>query len=106
MTATGDAGPFPAPGSAVPGAPPPLKRPLTPADGVVVAAAPPTSATSPTGGASQDFPRIGAGEDGARVRAPQLTAAAAMIGVAAGLELAGVLARITAGRRRSKGVKC
>lgn len=99
MTAPGDAGPFPAPGSAVPGAPPPLKRPLTPADGVVVAA-PPRDA------APDDFPRIGAGEDGAPVRAPQLTAAAAMIGIAAGLELAGVLSRIAAGRRRSKGVKC
>ncbi|BCI52634.1 hypothetical protein NIIDNTM18_19120 [Mycolicibacterium litorale] len=94
---------YPAPGSPVPGAPPPLKRALTPADGATVGpqGTPPEEAAHqansrpPTAGAGS-----GVGERGAPVRAPRLTAAAAMVGIAAGLELAGVLAR------RSKGVKC
>jgi hypothetical protein len=83
----------PAPGSQVPGAPPPLRRPLTPADGVT------TSAPEP---APQDPPRTDARNAAAVPGASQWTAAAAMIGVAAGLELAGALSRIGAGRYRSK----
>lgn len=85
---------YPAPGSQVPGAPPPLKRALTPADGI---------ATAP---AAPEHPRTAAPSTGAAPTAASWTAAAAMVGVAAGLELAGVLARIGAGRRRTKTPKC
>ncbi|MGE2712492.1 hypothetical protein ACQI4L_00390 [Mycolicibacterium litorale] len=86
---------YPAPGSPVPGAPPPLKRALTPADGTAVGGnvSPDTPARTP------DSPRREGGPHGVGERGARLTAAAAMVGIAAGLELAGVLAR------RSKGVK-
>ncbi|KWX21530.1 hypothetical protein [Mycolicibacterium wolinskyi] len=81
---------FPAPGSAVPGAPPPLKRALTPADGVSVAiprepasVASVPDATTTVGGT-------------------RFTAAAALLGVAVGLELAGVLSRAFATSRARK----
>ncbi|WP_458315544.1 hypothetical protein [Mycolicibacterium brisbanense] len=70
---------YPAPGSAVPGAPPALKRALTPADGVQRASALPATAydaSAPVGGA-------------------RFAAAAALVGVAVGLELAGLLSRVT-----------
>ncbi|CAN3128537.1 hypothetical protein ACNUDN_11505 [Mycobacterium sp. smrl_JER01] len=77
---------YPAPGSAVPGAPPPLKRALTPSDGVVEA--PPSSANSVKDTAVQcvtaDY-RVGDG--------PRLAAAAAMLGMALGLELAALRRR-------------
>ncbi|MCV7415520.1 hypothetical protein [Mycolicibacterium litorale] len=85
---------YPAPGSPVPGAPPPLKRTLTPADGAAVS----PESGSPRGGTTNP-PR---GYDDSRRESgrSRWTAAAAMVGIAAGLELAGVLAR------RSTGVKC
>jgi hypothetical protein len=75
--ATAAAG-FPAPGSRVAGAPPALKRVLTPADGVLCTSAV-AEMTSAQGFATSDSRG-----------APQssFTAAAAMVGVAIGLELA------------------
>jgi hypothetical protein len=64
------------------------------------------SPTAPQPLAHQDNPRHVAGEGAATPRTSPWTAAAAMIGVAAGLELAGALARISAGRRRSESAKC
>lgn len=75
---------FPAPGSAVPGAPPPLKRALTPADGVRVAEAS-TREPAAAGSVSDATTTVG----GSR-----FTAAAALLGVAVGLELAGVISRV------------
>ncbi|WP_082698818.1 hypothetical protein [Mycobacterium sp. GA-2829] len=99
MTSAGEAGPrYPAPGSAVAGAPPPLQRPLTPADGAVVDTAAP--APAPDAGRPSRPPQGGSRSSVGGRGAPRLTAAAAMVGIAAGLELAGVLAR------RSRGVKC
>jgi hypothetical protein len=71
-----------------------LKRALTPADGAApdVSNVVNPSATAPAPAQM--------GEGGAATAAPRWTAAVAMVGVAAGLELAGLLAR------RSKGVKC
>lgn len=75
---------FPAPGSAVPGAPPPLRRPLTPADGALVGPVPETAAVP------SDPPSLGVpttrGVTGAR-----FTVAAALFGIAVGLELADLL---------------
>ncbi|AQA02261.1 hypothetical protein BVC93_07245 [Mycobacterium sp. MS1601] len=80
---------FPSPGSGVPGAPPALKRALTPADGspaqpAVDAVAAPQSATHDSSTAPTN-----------------LTAAAAMTGVAVGLEIARLISRQ---RRRNR--KC
>ncbi|MBU8829531.1 hypothetical protein [Mycolicibacterium goodii] len=75
---------FPAPGSAVPGAPPPLRRPLTPADGELVGPPP-----EPAGVPADRPPR---GATAARdVNGTRFTTAAALLGVAIGLELAGLL---------------
>jgi hypothetical protein len=85
-----DASTFPAPGSAAPGAPPPLKRALTPADGVPDAApAVPAAARVAVQPISET--RVPGGE-------PRLVAAAAMLGIATGLEIAGALSR----RRRKR----
>ncbi|UNB50257.1 hypothetical protein [Mycolicibacterium sp. YH-1] len=93
MTAPGaaDLGGYPAPGSTTPGAPPPLKRALTPADGVPAASVSGEAVIEPS------VPRAHSGA--ASVRAvpsragSRLVAAAAMFGVAAGLEIAGVLSQ-------------
>lgn len=90
----GAAAGFPAPGSSVPGAPPALKRALTPADGVA------ESATPANAEMSRDVPDRDAVVSAASGPAwPPMTAAVAMFGIAAGLELAGLLTRIGAGRR-------
>jgi hypothetical protein len=77
---------FPAPGSAVPGAPPPLRRALTPADG-----------TPDAGGRGGEPAKAEvAVQDPAvvpSVAGVGLNAAAAMFGLAAGLEIAGLLSR-------------
>ena len=73
----------PAPGSAVPGAPPALKRSLTPADGVVDAAA----------AASKAAETAALQSNSGRIAASGLHAAAAMAGVAVGLEIAGIISR-------------
>ncbi|MGV0742098.1 hypothetical protein [Mycolicibacterium sp. XJ870] len=89
---------FPAPGSAVPGAPPPLKRRLTVADGVAGPMA------EPTGANAADAPGAGSatmGRPPVRDRS-RFTAAAAMIGVAVGLELAGLLSRRLATSQRPR----
>ncbi|WP_197373760.1 hypothetical protein [Mycolicibacterium baixiangningiae] len=98
MRQSGDAAAdHPAPGSPVPGAPPPLKRALTPADGAAII----PEGASPSGGTASAVRPQGDSRDGSgRSVAPRWTAAAAMVGIAAGLELAGVLAR------RSTGAKC
>ncbi|KAA0116073.1 hypothetical protein CIW51_16120 [Mycolicibacterium sp. P9-22] len=82
-----DARGYPAPGSAVPGAPPALRRALTPADGVLIA-----------GGAAPSDDNQSVEQQVSSAVAPHrggrpLRAAAAMFGVAAGLEIAGILAR-------------
>lgn len=84
---------FPAPGSAVPGAPPPLKRALTPADGVPVATLDPP-----------DAPGVDAvsGVPVAAVGGSRFTTAAALVGIAVGLELAGALSRVFGTSRRQK----
>lgn len=74
---------FPAPGSSVPGAPPALKRALVPADGVPIA---PSIAPGGLGEHEVDVPP--ANESGS-----SLMAAAAMLGIAVGLELAGLSRR-------------
>jgi len=84
---------FPAPGSAVPGAPPPLRRPLTPADGVPVGPRPETAAV-PADPPSHGVP---AARDTTGAR---FTAAAALFGIAVGLELAGLLSTRTRSFRR------
>ncbi|WP_073904410.1 hypothetical protein [Mycolicibacterium sp.] len=81
---------FPAPGSAVPGAPPALKRALTPADGVQLGGQQPPGVSAVVSAAP-------AAAGGAR-----FTAAAALMGVAVGLELAGLLSRVTRARGRPK----
>jgi hypothetical protein len=86
MTGTPDARTYPAPGSQVPGAPPPLKRALTPADGVPDA--PRAASTTESAVAQRVSHRRPTRGGGSR-----LVAAAAMLGVAAGLELAGALSR-------------
>jgi hypothetical protein len=75
-----------------------LKRALTPADGAV-SVSDVSTAAGPTAEAQRAAPAQ-TGEGGAATVAPRWTAAVAMVGVAVGLELAGLLAR------RSKGVKC
>ena len=60
MTGPADASTFPAPGSAAPGAPPPLKRALTPADGVPDAAPPARSVDAALTGTT-DFADTGIG---------------------------------------------
>ena len=91
MTSGGTADPssFPAPGSAVPGAPPPLKRALTPADGRAdhKAVSPPAT-ERPEGTVSQNNSQCvrGSGERG-------LHLAAAMTGLAVGLEAARIISR-------------
>ncbi len=87
---------FPAPGSSVPGAPPPLKRPLTPADGVLIASSPLRAQQADAIGhaPAQAHPATAFGSP--------LIAAAAMVGIAAGLELAGLLAGRSARRGRHK----
>ena len=91
MTSSGTADPssFPAPGSPVPGAPPPLKRALTPADGrtgheAVVPVAPGSSEST----VSQNNSQLvrGSGERGWHL-------AAAMTGLAVGLEAARIISR-------------
>jgi hypothetical protein len=77
---------FPAPGSAAPGAPPPLRRALTPADGIPDAGGRGTAVTKPSV-AVQDPAHA------PRVSGVGVSAAAAMIGLAAGLEIAGLLSR-------------
>jgi hypothetical protein len=91
----GEAPGFPAPGSSVPGAPPALKRALVPADGV-----PFTSPTAQDGpaeneGHAPDPPRA------ANVSGSPLIAAAAMLGIAVGLELAGLSGSSRRRRRNS-----
>ncbi|WP_066896458.1 hypothetical protein [Mycolicibacterium houstonense] len=85
-------GGFPAPGSAVPGAPPPLKRPLVAADGV-----PAVVFTGPESEAAVSVP--------AMTVAPRsrFTTAAALFGVAVGLELARLW---TSGGAAHIGPKC
>jgi hypothetical protein len=78
---------FPAPGSRVPGAPPALKRALTAADGVRSA---PADTVQTTAAVAPTAPP--------RVSRSRFTAAAAMVGVAAGLELARLASR--------SGVRC
>lgn len=68
---------FPAPGSTVPGAPPRLKRALTPADGDPQMAAPDHGDTATQTSAAPAIPSPTGG----------YTAAVAMLGIAAGLEL-------------------
>jgi len=83
---------FPAPGSSVPGAPPPLKRALTPADGDVS----PTAPQQPAGTTHRlpQAPSVPAPAGG-------YTAAAAMLGIAVGLELSQLVkCRRHSGRRR------
>ena len=87
--AEGEAPGFPAPGSSVPGAPPALKRALVPADGV--------PSTSPT---AQLGPVESEPAPAANVSGSPLIAAAAMLGIAVGLELAG-LSGIRRRRRRN-----
>jgi hypothetical protein len=91
---------FPAPGSSVPGAPPPLKRPLTPADGVLIASS--TSGTEPADavGRMPAPPRV------VNASGSPLLAAAAMVGIAAGLELAALLGGRSAWRGRHKPPRC
>jgi hypothetical protein len=89
---------FPAPGSSVPGAPPPLKRPLTPADGVPLG--PPTPRADPAGSVGASTSPVAADLSvPPRTRSP-LIAAAAMAGIAVGLELAGLLSGRGRDRRR------
>ncbi|MEW5810933.1 MAG: hypothetical protein AB1925_15925 [Actinomycetota bacterium] len=86
MTLPGDPGSDPAPGSPVPGAPPALKRALTPADGVLAApisSEPPTKDTVLQKHSSHNSP----------ADASRWIVAAAMFGIAAGLELAGAMTR-------------
>jgi hypothetical protein len=82
-----DPGAHPAPGSAVPGAPPPLRRPLTAADGVPDPVRPELRST-PKSPSLQSL-----AEHSSRGGSSSLTAAAAMVGIAAGLEIAGILTR-------------
>jgi hypothetical protein len=94
MTAGGtanEAPALPAPGSAVPGAPPALKRALVPADGVPVGAPSLRSDPVEDTGQAPNPPRA------TNVAGSPLIAAAAMVGIAVGLELAGRLP----GARRS-----
>ncbi|OMC35932.1 hypothetical protein A5740_06985 [Mycobacterium sp. GA-1841] len=70
---------FPAPGSPVPGAPPPLKRTLAAADGVAVTPVVVGHGPNPTGSGPVVAPVT------SRAR---FTMAAALVGVAVGLELA------------------
>ncbi len=79
---------FPAPGSAAPGAPPPLKRALTPADGVPDASSPARSVGASESTVAQPIPGTQASGGGSR-----LVAAAAMLGLVTGLEIAGALSR-------------
>ena len=74
---------YPAPGSAVPGAPPALKRALTPADGVQTGVQ--QASALPAAASDASVPVGGA----------RFAAAAALVGVAVGLELAGLLSRVT-----------
>ncbi|MGY4652755.1 hypothetical protein [Mycobacterium sp. URHB0021] len=95
-TRTAETPGFPAPGSAVPGAPPVLKRALTPADGVPVGPKPhPDARDGVQLAVSPGSP--GASAPG-RTGSP-LIAAAAMLGIAAGLELAALMTGRS--RRRS-----
>lgn len=78
---------FPAPGSRVAGSPPALKRALTPADGVLHASTQDRArADEPTAAPEPARPVPGR-------RFGSFTAAAAMAGVAVGLELARLSAR-------------
>lgn len=86
---------FPAPGAPVPGAPPPLHRALTPADGIVTTATQPVHAADETTFGDRD-----AGD--ARPVPGNLTAAAAMAGVAVGLEIARCLGRRQRRTRRHR----
>lgn len=88
---------FPAPGSPVPGAPPALKRALIPADGV-----PFTSPTGEGGPVEGDRPEPDSPRTANVVGSP-LIAAAAMLGIAVGLELAGLSG--TSRRRRRKSLQ-
>jgi hypothetical protein len=99
MTSCGDAEAatpraFPAPGSQVPGAPPPLKRALTPADGVAVEPRP--LAESADGDALAQAPHPGV----PAAPGSHLFAAAAMAGMALGLEVSRLLAAKSRSRRR------
>jgi hypothetical protein len=84
---------FPAPGSAVPGAPPALKRALVPADGVPLVSRTVHGDLAKNGRVEPAPPRA------ANVSGSPLIAAAAMLGIAVGLELAGLSS--TARRRRA-----
>jgi len=75
---------FPAPGSSVPGAPPALKRALVPADGV------PLGAPMLPGEPAEVADRAPGSPRRANISGSPLLAAAAMLGIAAGLELAGL----------------
>ncbi len=83
---------LPAPGSAVPGAPPPLKRALTPADGSLLVAPAPASAAKNAPVADPSAGAVGS------VRG--FTTATAMLGIAAGLELSHLLTLRRRGSRR------
>ena len=91
MTSSGTADPsgFPAPGSAVPGAPPPLKRALTPADGRTD-----HKAVAPTAHVSPESTVLQNNSQCVRGRADRgLHLAAAMAGLAVGLETARIISR-------------
>jgi hypothetical protein len=101
----GEAQGFPAPGSSVPGAPPALKRALVPADGV-----PFTSPTAQDGWAeNRRGERSDGGNQGHSPDPPRaanssgslLITAAAMLGIAVGLELAGLSGSSHRRRRNS-----
>lgn len=93
MSGNEDSG-FPAPGSDLPGAPPPLRRPVTEADG--------TADAGPVAEASEGAdhlpePRTAEAQD---VRGTALLSAIALAGVAAGLELARLLGKKHVQRQR------
>ena len=77
---SGYAAPFPAPGSAVPGAPPALRRPLTPADGVPLS----EPADEPSGAASSESAVVSGGGD---VGQHAVLISAGLVGAAGGLSL-------------------
>jgi len=86
---------FPAPGSSVPGAPPALKRALAPADGVP-RVSPTTQGDSVENEVHEPNPPRAANVSGS-----PLIAAAAMLGIAVGLELAGLSSSSRRRRRNS-----
>ena len=91
MTSSGtaDSSGFPAPGSPGPGAPPPLKRALTPADGRAD-----HKAVAPTAHESPESTVLQSNSQCVRGRADHgLHLAAAMAGLAMGLEVTRIISR-------------